>query len=115
MIAAQLNICSPNHCKQMPKAPKEPKAKVEKEPKGRKGKKEKDPNAPKKPLGAYMFYCKEARVPLKEEHPELKVTEIGSKLGAQWKLLTEEEKKPYYDLAEKDKVRYAKEKGDAEE
>jgi hypothetical protein len=99
----------------MPKAakePKEPKGKAVKEPKAKKAKKEKDPNAPKKPLGAYMWYCKEVREEVKKDFPNLKVTEMGAKLGGMWKALTEDGKKPFYALAEKDKERYAKEKAE---
>eukprot|EP00798_Chlamydomonas_sp_ICE-L_P007605 gene7605-758_t len=78
----------------------------------RKVKKEKDPNAPKKPLSGYMFFCKDNREAVKEKDPSLKITEIASELGRMWKLLTDEEKKPFQAQAEKDKERYAKEKGE---
>eukprot|EP00798_Chlamydomonas_sp_ICE-L_P004607 gene4607-14800_t len=83
-----------------------------KEVKARRVKKEKDPNAPKKPLSGYMFFCKDNREAVKEKDSSLKITEIASELGRMWKALTDEEKKPYQEQAEKDKVRYAKEKGE---
>ncbi|KAG1676759.1 hypothetical protein FOA52_005048 [Chlamydomonas sp. UWO 241] len=88
-----------------------PKAAVEKKEKKvveKKEKKVKDPNAPKKPLGAYMFYCADARADMKKEFPDLKVTEMATKLGAAWKALDDKQKKKYQDKAEKDKGRYAK-------
>ncbi|GAX75226.1 hypothetical protein CEUSTIGMA_g2670.t1 [Chlamydomonas eustigma] len=89
----------------MPKAKAE---KSEKKAKGKKEKKEKDPNAPKKPLGAYMFFCAEMRPKVKEEHPDFKITEMASKLGELWKELDEKAKKKFQDKAEKDKERYQK-------
>lgn len=53
----------------MPKA-----AAAKPEKKEKKEKKVKDPNAPKKPLGAYMFYCAEQRPTIKAKNPELKVS-----------------------------------------
>jgi hypothetical protein len=47
-------------------------------------KKKKDPNAPKRPLAAYMFFCKETRPKVKEELPESTFGEIGRILGQRW-------------------------------
>jgi hypothetical protein len=72
----------------------------------KKRKAKKDPNAPKKPCGAYMFFCKETRESVKEEHPDWGVTQIGKRLGELWKLVDEDDKKKFFDMAEEDKVRY---------
>lgn len=72
-------------------------------------KKLKDPNAPKKAAPPYFIFCKEYRARVVEENPDLKSTEIMSKLGAMWKELSEKEKKRYKELNEVDKQRYAKE------
>jgi len=74
------------------------------------GKKAKDPNTPKKAQSAYMIFCNENRPIVKEENPDAKFGEMGKLLGAKWKELSEEGKKPYNDKAELDKVRYEKEK-----
>ncbi len=37
------------------------------------------------------------------------VTDIGKRLGELWKEVSEEDKKKFYELAEKDKERYNKE------
>mmetsp|Transcript_39905 Transcript_39905/g.55479 ORF Transcript_39905/g.55479 Transcript_39905/m.55479 type:complete len:84 (-) Transcript_39905:310-561(-) len=71
--------------------------------------KKKDPNAPKRPLAAYMFFCKENRTIIKEENAELTFGEIGRELGQRWASADAATKKTYTDLAEKDKVRYEKE------
>ncbi|GIL65240.1 hypothetical protein Vafri_19053 [Volvox africanus] len=87
----------------MPRAAKEKTAVAKKE------KKIKDPNAPKKPLGAYMWFCKDVRESVKKENPGLSVTEIGKRLGELWKEVSEEDKKKYLKQAEEDKERYNKE------
>ncbi|KAJ7682888.1 high mobility group box domain-containing protein [Mycena rosella] len=81
--------------------------KVEKAPRG-KGKK--DPNAPKRALSAYMFFSQDWRERIKTENPEAGFGEVGKLLGAKWKELDDEEKKPYVDQAAKDKTRAEDEK-----
>ncbi len=76
--------------------------------KEKKPKKVKDPMAPKKPSGAYMWFCKDMRDDIKKEHPERGVTDIGRRLGELWKSTSDEEKKKYYIMAEEDKERYNK-------
>lgn len=77
----------------------------------KKAKKEKkDPSAPKIATTAFMFFSNEVRPKIREEEPELKLTEISKKIGAMWKEMDEDDKKPYNDKAARDKVRYEKEK-----
>ena len=80
-----------------------PKAVKDKKPKAKK-----DPNAPKKPCGAYIFFCNDKRAAIKAEHPDWGIGELGKARGAQWKGLTDADKTPYAKQAEKDKERYAK-------
>jgi len=79
---------------------KKSKASAEKETKS---KAKKDPNAPKRGLSAYMFFSQDWRDRVKAENPEAGFGEIGKLLGAKWKELDEDEKKPYIDQAAKDK------------
>ena len=65
---------------------------------------------PKKALSGFMFFSSERRKTLKDERPELKITEASVVIGAEWKKLTDEEKEPYNKLAKEDKVRYENEK-----
>lgn len=51
------------------------------------------PNAPKKPSGAYIWFCNEHRGKIKGEHSDWGVAEIGKELGALWKTQTDEDKK----------------------
>jgi len=69
-------------------------------------KKKKDPNAPKRPTSAYFFYAGDVRPGIREENPNMKITEVMSQIGAQWRELSDEDKKPYEEQAAKDRKRY---------
>ncbi len=69
-------------------------------------KKRKDPKAPKKPLTGYLHFCQERRSKLSEKYPEMKMTELSSKLGKLWKSLTPTKRKPYEEMYAKDRDRY---------
>jgi len=47
----------------------------------------KDPNAPKKPLSAYFLFSQEERLKVKEESPDLSITEVAKELGRRWATL----------------------------
>ncbi|KAF9074630.1 high mobility group box domain-containing protein [Rhodocollybia butyracea] len=70
----------------------------------------KDPKAPKRALSAYMFFSSDWRERIRAENPEAGFGEIGKLLGAKWKELDDEEKKPYVEQAAKDKERAEDEK-----
>jgi len=53
-----------------------------------------------------MFFCADKREDVKKAHPDAKITEISKQLGAQWKSLTDGDKKKYEAEAAKDKSRY---------
>lgn len=44
----------------------------------------KDPNAPKKPLSAYFLFSQEERLKVKNESPDLSITEVAKELGKRW-------------------------------
>ena len=69
----------------------------------------KDKNAPTKRRSAYIFYCMDQRADLMKVHPEYKVTQVSVELGARWKKLTDEEKKPFQEKSLADKERYTDE------
>jgi hypothetical protein len=48
----------------------------------------------------------EKRPEIQADHPELKLPDISKKVGAQWKALSESEKKPYEEKAQKQKAAY---------
>ncbi|KAJ3993138.1 high mobility group box domain-containing protein, partial [Lentinula boryana] len=70
----------------------------------------KDPKAPKRALSAYMFFSQDWRERIKAENPDAGFGEVGKLLGAKWKELDEEEKKPYIEQAARDKERAEEEK-----
>ncbi|XWS20838.1 hypothetical protein CRYUN_Cryun30bG0003300 [Craigia yunnanensis] len=77
---------------------------------GRKsGKAAKDPNKPKRPASAFFVFMEEFREIYKKDHPKNKsVAAVGKAGGDKWKSLSEVEKRPYVDKAEKRKAEYEK-------
>ncbi|KAK1231277.1 Non-histone chromosomal protein 6 [Marasmius sp. AFHP31] len=94
--------------KETTKAKRKAAVKAEKAPR----KTKKDPNAPKRALSAYMFFSQDWRERIKAENPDASFGEVGKLLGAKWKELDDEEKKPYIEQAAKDKERAENEKND---
>jgi hypothetical protein len=70
----------------------------------------KDPSAPKNPKSAYLFFLTEQRALVSAEDDTRDFTDFAKELGAKWRNLSDEEKKPYFELARKDKERYLGEK-----
>merc|ERR1712072_946932 len=85
--------------------PKKKKKKA-KSPSPEKAKKKKDPNAPKGKSSAFIFFGSATRAEIKAAHPDWSLGDVGRELGKRWKELTEDDKKPYHDLAAKDAERY---------
>nr|ADE77169.1 unknown [Picea sitchensis] len=71
-----------------------------------KKKKKKDPNRPKKPSPAYILWCQEQWNQVKSENPNPVFKDMGAILGAKWKTLSAEEKKPYEEKYEAEKEAY---------
>jgi len=88
---------------------------IKKKRKTRGGKKKKDPDAPKRPKTAYLCYAVAVRSQVQKDNPEMKFVDITRKISEQWKALTADERKPYDDMAAKDKERYEKAKKAYEE
>ena len=76
---------------------------------GKKRKVKKDPNKPKGATSAFVYYSKEARPLIKAASPDMAFGDIAKKIGADWKALGEDAKKPYEALAQVDKARHATE------
>jgi len=74
-----------------------------------KEKKLKDENAPKRPKTAYLYFSEKVRPEIREENPELKMTEISKIIGEQWKQASPQSKLEYTKKADKDKARYKEE------
>lgn len=58
---------------------------------------------------SYIFFTHEMRPKMVNEFPGMKFTEQGIIMGERWRALTPEQKKPYEDMANEDKKRYATE------
>ncbi|XP_050373300.1 high mobility group B protein 7-like [Argentina anserina] len=71
--------------------------------------KTKDPNAPKRPLTAFFLFMHDFRKSYKEANPDSKDVKMVAKEGGEkWKLLTDEEKRPYIDKAAELKAEFKK-------
>ena len=68
-----------------------------------------DEDAPKKAQSSFFLFSHEARERIKKAQPEIKQTEILKKVGAEWKALTDNEKKKWEDKSKADKERYERE------
>ncbi|KII66140.1 High mobility group protein TDP-1 [Thelohanellus kitauei] len=77
--------------------------------KGAKGKKKeaKDPNKPKRATSAYLYFSADFRK--SPDAAGIKHTEIMKAAATKWKKLTDAEKKPYLEMEQKDKDRFARE------
>jgi hypothetical protein len=74
---------------------------------------QKNPNAPKRAKSSYMFYSEKYRekiqLKVKKKNPNYKGSLMGlvsKDLGANWKKLKPNEKKPFEEQAQKDRDRY---------
>ena len=74
----------------------------------------KDKDAPKGARTGYILYCMEERPKIKEEFPEMKNQDIVKEMAKRWKKLQDDEEalEYYRKLAEQDKERAVKEKGE---
>ncbi|KAI5601305.1 hypothetical protein BDE02_01G084000 [Populus trichocarpa] len=77
------------------------------ENKKNKTKKEKDPLKPKHPLSAFFLFSNERRAALLAENKN--VLEVAKIAGEEWKNMTEKQKRPYEEIAKKNKEKYTQE------
>lgn len=82
-----------------------------------KKKSKKDPNRPKKPMTAFLLYAASRRSAIKENNPEMKVTDISKELGKEWREMAKKSKTTFIKKAgtlknkyDKAKAKYLKEK-----
>ncbi|VDK49032.1 unnamed protein product [Anisakis simplex] len=60
----------------------------------------------KRPLNAYMIWTKQERKKILESDPSLKMHEVSRMMGEKWKVMTEKEKKPFFELSKQSKLEH---------
>ncbi|KAI9505166.1 high mobility group box domain-containing protein, partial [Coemansia spiralis] len=75
----------------------------------RKPRVERDPRAPKRPANAFVMFCQFERPSIKSASTDLTSGELTKAMSAKWKDLPKSEKQKYFDLYEREMVRYQQE------
>uniref|UniRef100_A0A5B7CGP3 Putative high mobility group B protein 6 n=1 Tax=Davidia involucrata TaxID=16924 RepID=A0A5B7CGP3_DAVIN len=81
--------------------------KQESEKENKKTKKEKDPLKPKHPMSAFFLFMNERRAALLAENKN--VLEVAKLTGEEWKNMSEKQRRPYEEMAKKNKEKYIQE------
>ena len=61
---------------------------------------------PKRPMGAFFFYLRDASVTIKVENPEMDPKQVASEAGCRWVAMSDSEKQPFAEQAAKAKEEY---------
>ncbi|XP_054823545.1 high mobility group B protein 6 [Prosopis cineraria] len=78
--------------------------KQETEKESKKSRKEKDPLKPKHPVSAFILYTNDRRAAILADNKS--ILEVSKIVGDEWKNLTEDQKRPYEEIAKKNREKY---------
>jgi hypothetical protein len=71
----------------------------------KRGRKRKEPGQPKRNMCAFLHFCAEKRPKLRGENPAASIGALAKQLSLAWKVMTLDQKRPYEEMALRDKVR----------
>ncbi len=68
--------------------------------------KERTKNFPKKPMCAFLHFLEDQRKQFQTDNPHLNNSQLSKLIGLKWNNMSDEDRKQYEDLRERDKERY---------